>query len=83
MYNVEWLLEFVLHTNSFIKIFYINFGLEKERNNMNTEINFAGITMKNPVTLASGTCGYGRELSEFFDLSEIRSNYHKRNISKA
>jgi dihydroorotate dehydrogenase (NAD+) catalytic subunit len=38
---------------------------------MNTEINFAGIKMKNPVTLSSGTCGYGRELSEFFDLSKL------------
>lgn len=38
---------------------------------MNTNINFAGINMKNPVTLASGTCGYGRELSQFFDLSKL------------
>ena len=36
---------------------------------MNTKINFAGIEMKNPVTVASGTFGYGREYSEFFDLS--------------
>ena len=49
---------------------------------MNTEINFAGIKMKNPVTLASGTCGYGRELSQFFDLSKLRSNYYKGNIFK-
>jgi len=38
---------------------------------MNTSINFAGIKMKNPVTVSSGTCGYGRELSEFFNLSEL------------
>ena len=38
---------------------------------MNTKINFAGIEMKNPVTVASGTFGYGREYSEFFDLSKI------------
>ncbi len=36
---------------------------------MNTKINFAGIEMKNPVTVASGTFGYGREYSEFFNLS--------------
>ena len=36
---------------------------------MNTKINFAGIEMKNPVTVASGTFGYGREYSDFFDLS--------------
>ena len=35
---------------------------------MNTKINFAGIEMKNPVTVASGTFGYGREYREFFDL---------------
>lgn len=35
---------------------------------MNTKINFAGIEMKNPVTVASGTFGYGREYSAFFDL---------------
>ena len=38
---------------------------------MNTEINLAGIKMKNPVTVASGTFGYGREFSEFFDLSKL------------
>ena len=30
---------------------------------------FAGISMKNPLITASGTCGYGREMSELFDLS--------------
>lgn len=38
---------------------------------MNTKINFAGIEMKNPVTVSSGTFGYGREMSQFFDLSEL------------
>ena len=38
---------------------------------MNTQINFAGIKMKNPVTVASGTFGYGREYSQFFDLSKL------------
>ena len=38
---------------------------------MNTNINLAGIKMKNPVTVASGTFGYGREFSEFFDLSKL------------
>ncbi len=38
---------------------------------MNTKINFAGIEMKNPVTVASGTFGYGREYSEFFDLGKL------------
>ena len=38
---------------------------------MNTKINFAGIEMKNPITVASGTFGYGREMSQFFDLSAL------------
>ena len=38
---------------------------------MNTKINFAGIEMKNPVTVASGTFGYGREFNDFFDLSKL------------
>lgn len=38
---------------------------------MNTKINFAGIEMKNPVTVASGTFDYGREYSDFFDLSKL------------
>ena len=38
---------------------------------MNTEVNLCGIKMKNPVTVASGTFGYGREYSEFYDLGEI------------
>ena len=38
---------------------------------MNTKINFAGIEMKNPVTVASGTFGYGREFGDFFDLSKL------------
>ncbi len=38
---------------------------------MNTKVNLAGIEMKNPVTVASGTFGYGREFSNFFDLSKL------------
>lgn len=38
---------------------------------MNTKINLAGIEMKNPVTVASGTFGYGREFSEFIDLNKL------------
>jgi len=49
---------------------------------MNTEINFAGIKMKNPVALASGTCGYGRELSGFFDLNKLRCYFYKRHLFK-
>ena len=38
---------------------------------MNTEVNLAGIKMKNPITVASGTFGYGREFSEYIDLNML------------
>ncbi len=38
---------------------------------MNTSVNLAGIKMKNPVTVASGTFGYGREFEEFIDLNRL------------
>jgi len=44
---------------------------------MNTNINFAGIEMKNPVTVASGTFGYGREVAEYID-----KKYDMKNIKK-
>lgn len=49
---------------------------------MNTKVNLAGIEMKNPVTVASGTFGYGREFSEFIDLNKLRRNCNKRYITK-
>ena len=38
---------------------------------MKTEVNLCGIKMKNPVTVASGTFGYGREYAEFIDLNKL------------
>ena len=38
---------------------------------MDTNVNFAGIKMKNPVTVASGTFGYGREFNQFIDLNKL------------
>ena len=35
----------------------------------NMTTNIGGLKMKNPLITASGTCGYGREMSELFDLS--------------
>lgn len=32
---------------------------------------FAGVEFKNPVVLASGTCGFGRELAECFDIEKL------------
>ena len=38
---------------------------------MSLEVNFAGISFKNPVTTASGTFGSGMEYSEFVDLEKL------------
>ena len=35
------------------------------------QVNFAGIPMKNPIVVASGTYGFGREFSQFYDLSQL------------
>jgi len=35
------------------------------------KVNFAGVDFKNPVALASGTCGFGREMNEFFDIEKL------------
>jgi len=41
----------------------------RSNNKLNTE--FAGIGFKNPVVMASGTFGFGREYGEYYDLSEL------------
>ncbi len=38
---------------------------------MNTEVKIAGVSFKNPVTVASGTFGSGMEYSEFVDLNRL------------
>lgn len=38
---------------------------------MNLSVNIAGVTWKNPVTVASGTFGSGAEYSQFVDLSKL------------
>ena len=39
--------------------------------NMNLSVNIAGVTLKNPVTVASGTFGSGMEYGEFVDLNRL------------
>ena len=36
-----------------------------------TSVSIAGLTLKNPVMTASGTCGYGLELTPYFELSRL------------
>ncbi|WP_442872223.1 dihydroorotate dehydrogenase [Coprococcus sp. BIOML-A2] len=38
---------------------------------MNMSVDIAGVTLKNPITVASGTFGSGMEYSEFVDLSQL------------
>ncbi|MBE0535077.1 MAG: dihydroorotate dehydrogenase [Phycisphaerae bacterium] len=38
---------------------------------VNMTVNFAGVTLANCVLTASGTCGYGDELADFFDLNAL------------
>lgn len=35
------------------------------------ETDFAGVRFKNPVALASGTCGFGKEMNEYFDIQKL------------
>jgi dihydroorotate dehydrogenase (NAD+) catalytic subunit len=39
--------------------------------NVDLSVNLAGMTLKNPVVVASGTFGFGREYSQFFNLGEL------------
>ena len=38
---------------------------------LDLSVNLAGVTLKNPVVVASGTFGFGREYSQFYDLGEL------------
>ena len=35
------------------------------------EVDFAGVKFKNPIILASGTCGFGKEFNEYFDIQKL------------
>lgn len=37
----------------------------------NLQVNFAGVEFSNPILVASGTYGFGREYGEYFDLNEL------------
>jgi dihydroorotate dehydrogenase (NAD+) catalytic subunit len=38
---------------------------------INMEVNIAGVRLKNPITVASGTFGYGLEMKDFMNISEL------------
>jgi dihydroorotate dehydrogenase (NAD+) catalytic subunit len=39
--------------------------------NVDLSVDLAGMTMKNPIVVASGTFGFGREYGQFYDLSQL------------
>lgn len=40
-------------------------------NTVNMSVNLGGLVMKNPVTVASGTFGYGNEYAHYFDIAHL------------
>lgn len=44
---------------------------------MNLSVDIGGLSLKNPVTVASGTAGYGEELSRFFDIARLGAIFTK------
>lgn len=44
---------------------------------MDLSVNIGPLTLTNPVTLASGTAGYGEELAKYYDLSRIGAIFTK------
>ena len=38
---------------------------------LDLSVSLAGVTLKNPIVVASGTFGFGREYGEFFDISRL------------
>ena len=44
---------------------------EKKTFAVDQSVTLAGVRMKNPVVVASGTFGFGREYGQFYDLSEL------------
>ncbi|MBN2400886.1 MAG: dihydroorotate dehydrogenase [Spirochaetes bacterium] len=44
---------------------------------MNTSVKIGSLILKNPVTVASGTAGYGEELSAFVNLAELGAVFTK------
>lgn len=44
---------------------------KKEKPCVDMGVNLAGVILKNPIAVASGTFGFGREYGHFYDLSEL------------
>lgn len=44
---------------------------------LNSQVKIGNLVLKNPVTVASGTAGYGEELSNFMDISKVGAIFTK------
>ncbi|TAL39175.1 MAG: dihydroorotate dehydrogenase [Spirochaetes bacterium] len=44
---------------------------------MNTYVTIGSLTLKNPITVASGTAGYGEELAGYFDIARLGAIFTK------
>ncbi len=44
---------------------------QSNTNPVKLAVNLGGLTMKNPVTVASGTFGYGQEYNQYFDIADL------------
>ena len=45
--------------------------MPEKKKQVDLSVDLTGVTLKNPVVVASGTFGFGREYGQFFDLSEL------------
>ena len=51
--------------------------IDSENTKLQTKIKIGSCLLKNPITVASGTAGYGEELANFFDLSQLGALFTK------
>ena len=49
----------------------MNMVTERSRSNIDLSVKIGSLVLQNPVMLASGTVGYGNEISDYTDLSKI------------
>lgn len=57
--------------------YFIRIGFRKGLGSVNTKVTIAGVELKNPITVASGTFGFGIEMSEYTDVNELGAIFAK------
>ncbi len=51
--------------------------MSKRRDGIDTSVQIGSLRLKNPVTVASGTAGYGEELSGYYDIARLGAVFTK------